>query len=134
MSGEYEQALNYLKKIQNQVVHNKIERWTDILALDFLLNRKKEEAEKKNIKIEIMSRLGKFNIVEEDAVALFGNAIDNAIESCERLEGGTKWIKISIQSIKDMNFIKITNPCNVPPVILKDSIVSIKDNKMMHGW
>ena len=57
-----------------------------------LLNYKVSEAKKKEIRVAISSDQVTFELPDREITALFGNALDNAIEACEKVEEDKKWV------------------------------------------
>lgn len=79
-------------------------------VLDIILNYKLAEAEKRKIKVEVVTeKLNKMEIDENDLCAIFSNLIDNAIEACEYMENEEKWIRILIKNIGEIMIFNISN-------------------------
>lgn len=134
INGEYDKAINYMKTLQTAHVEVGAYKWTGIEIIDFILNYKKEAAEKRGISFVIdADSLMIEGIEEADLCALFGNLLDNAIEGCER-EEGKREIRISIRRIQEMLLIKAVNTCQSVPTRKDGFFLSAKEDKGLHGW
>lgn len=102
--------------------------------LDLLIQKKAEECKKNNIdfQYDVEFTSGDFiNLV--DVGVIFGNIIDNAIESCERLDIPYKKIILCVTQLEKFIVIKIQNP--VQAVIQeKNRLITLKNDKEKHGW
>lgn len=102
--------------------------------LDLLIQKKAEECKKSNIdfQYDVEFTSGDFiNLV--DVGVIFGNIIDNAMESCERLDIPYKKIILCVIQLEEFIVIKIQNP--VQAVIQeKNRLVTLKKDKKKHGW
>ena len=80
-------------------------------AFDALISTKKSYAESKgivfNLKVNVSDQLP---IAPMDCAIIFGNALDNAIEACERLTEGSKCIRFNFMQQEHVYVCKITNP------------------------
>lgn len=102
--------------------------------LDLLIQKKAEECKKSNIdfQYDVEFTSGDFiNLV--DVGVIFGNIIDNAMESCERLDIPYKKIILCVIQLEEFIVIKIQNP--VQAVIQeKNRLLTLKKDKEKHGW
>lgn len=103
-------------------------------ALDVVLTEKGLICKEKNVRLTCMIN-GKNleNMKSSDIYALFGNAIENALESVEKLEEDRRVISL-IESDKDSYFaIRIENYCD-GQVDFEDGLPLTKKNKNYHGF
>lgn len=134
INGEYDKAINYMETLQTTRVEVGAYKWTGIEIVDFILNYKKEAAEKKGISFVIdADSLTIEDMEEADLCALFGNLLDNAVEGCER-ENGEREIRISIRKIRETLMIKAVNTCHTVPPRKDGFFLSSKEDKSLHGW
>ena len=100
------------------------------MALDALLSTKKALAESKdilfNLKVQIPERLP---IEPLDLCVIFGNALDNAIEACDKISEKRE-IDVTIAMQNDFLFCKIINTAQRGGTISKTS----KADKNNHGF
>lgn len=101
-------------------------------AIDALLSEKKDQAHRKGIAVDYHLQIAKNLPLAPDDVCIFlGNALDNAIEACEKIKEGDKQIKVTIVQQEQVIFFKITN--TIAPDAAK-SLASDKDNTLNHGY
>lgn len=82
------------------------------LALEAQLNELEAVAEEKGIITYVdIDVPGKIKIKDEDMSILLGNAIDNAVEALEEVEGNNKRIWASIHYYKGMLQLRLKNDC-----------------------
>ncbi len=84
------------------------------LMVDAILNSKISLATAKGIKVDVKATVPKeLKVQEIDLSVIIGNLIDNAIESCLRIEDDSKrFIRIYIGILKGQLYISITNAVN----------------------
>ena len=131
-SGDYQRAVDYLDDI-NDMNELALTQWTGIPTLDILLNYKVSEAKKKGVRVDIISDQIELNLLDHEMTALFGNALDNAIEACRVVEQEAKWIKVVIRRVKEMTFIKISNPYRNIKMDKKGRLMTTKEDSAHHG-
>lgn len=125
-------GLAYLNSL-SQDYKKSPEKWTGIQVLDMLLNYKKSVAEEKGIEMKITSELIVLPFSEKETIALFGNALDNAIEACEKVETGQRWINVSLRRMQMMTFVEIANTYVPGDLTRNGKLTSAKADKAMHG-
>lgn len=80
-------------------------------VLDAIISTKKAEAERYRIKFNLDVRIPQnLPLSKEDECVIFGNALDNAIEACRKLDTN-RYINISLIFDKDSLMCKIVNSC-----------------------
>lgn len=105
---------------------------TGINSLDILLFDGKIKAEAKGIQFEAVISEGCLSFMkEEDINVIFSNAIINAIEACDKITEGSKYIKIKAGKNLDDVMIYVKN--TVGRERTKGSLHTDKKNKALHG-
>lgn len=136
-SEEYVKAKSYMEGLKNadctSSTNIPLRKWTGIEVLDVLIAHKKSEAERLNIKMDIAADLIELKLEENEIIALFGNALDNSIEACKKIDSENKKIQIIIRKIREMTFIKIRNFYKEEPEEKEGILVSKKKEKSLHG-
>jgi len=128
---DYEGARIYIDEMSQNSIHVCDSIDTGNTALDAVLNTKKAVAEAKGISFETKLEIPKqIFVTPMDICAVFGNALDNAIEACERTNNEDKKINIVIVYRDDKLFCKITNTC---PNQSKGVFKTSKPDKENHG-
>ena len=100
--------------------------------IDYLVNRKIAEAQKKHIRIYTEILLPKDVSVDEDRFStVFLNIVNNAIEACEGIENPD--IHISLKCIKDYFCCEVSNKTNPDEIINNPQLNTTKKDKANHG-
>lgn len=124
-------GIEYVDKIKEVVENSETFFNTGNIALDAILNSKKALAISKNIKFDANLQIPENLWIDAvDICTIFGNALDNAVEACDRVNDREKLIKVDFVYDKDSLICKITNTCNADT---KDSVTS-KQDKTNHGY
>lgn len=133
-NNEIEKIQGYLNELGESVFKGDQMLWTESRILNTILNKKKEEAENKGIRVEIQSDLAfQLPFTDRELCAVFCNLLDNAIEACEAVEEGKRWIEVSLQKQGEMAFVIIGNSIARKPDIRNGFPVSHKPDENMHG-
>jgi sensor histidine kinase regulating citrate/malate metabolism len=133
--GDSEAALKYI----NELVRSRAELYDTVItkrnpALDMLLRRKMQEAIKSRIMLNCIYEAETAIPIDDMSLCLiFGNALDNAIEACEKLpDDEEKRIDVYVAYINNRLVIQIANTS--PPVGIADNHCdTTKEDKLMHG-
>lgn len=114
--GEHEEALNYLKEVGADCRFN-----SQILSIPhpslraFLLSKKsKADAEGIEFKLDVESKLDYFNMRPSDITVIFGNLLDNAIDSVRSAESKTRKITFKIYETRDLYHFEVQD--SGPPI------------------
>ncbi len=109
---------------------------TGNLAVDAVLNYKIAAAQEDGIKFELNLNIPtKFDTNDVKLCGLLGNAIDNAVEACRRIQDRERRIQISMVVQKKNLFIEVKNPYD--GVLLQDGkgkLVTRKAQAVNHGF
>ncbi|MEE0509926.1 MAG: GHKL domain-containing protein [Peptococcaceae bacterium] len=105
---------------------------TGNIALDAVLSTKQTIAEHKGIVFEHHIRIAENLAVDPvDLCVIFGNALDNAIEACERLETADKRIVLDLRQEDSTLFCQLANTA---PPSSDHSLATSKPDKDNHGF
>ena len=103
--------------------------------LDIIVNSKLGEAKAKNIDFTCdVGYVGDTGITDIDMCALVANLLDNAIEACERMEHGERWISVYMQKQQHMFFIEVANSIDKMPVMKHGQFLTEKGDRELHGY
>lgn len=105
-----DQAKQYLKEMIGQFseVQKIIQTGNDII--DAILNEKFQECKKKNISMKVEGIIyASLLISDYDICTILVNAMDNAVEACERVLSDNKWITVSIGTYQEYLHLVISN-------------------------
>lgn len=107
---DYLSGLEYLKNMNNIVEIPEDTLETGNIALDAIINTKRSIAISKNISFVTNIQIPENVFVDPiDICIIFGNALDNAIEACEKIQNNNKKIAVSIVYEDDSIICKIAN-------------------------
>lgn len=134
-AGENEKALEYIESIENISSVQKKSYNTGNIIIDALLNDKKERAEKSGINLIFNGYIPTNGIVNTDLCIIVANAVDNAIEACQK---GNKEERKDIIINSDFRqgyfFFTITNPIFENIKYNKNKILTSKKDQINHGF
>lgn len=106
---------------------------TGNLALDTMLSTKQAVAERNNITFTMRVQISKELFIRPvDQCVIFGNALDNAIEACERCPTDQRFIDVFLVERQGRLICKIVNP--LPPDHAGNSLMTTKADKENHGF
>lgn len=132
-SGDTEGGIKYLDNIDEitrQMSLGSVN--TGNIVIDALVNNKQRIAEEKKIKFTAFLRVPeRLYIDSTDICIIFGNALDNAIEACDKVKDKERWI--SVYAIYENKSLICRFENSAPP----DSDVNLKTtkkNKGEHGF
>jgi len=105
-------------------------------ALDALINTKYNDNKELNIKFKHNIIISAKNKVDNiDLCIIIGNALDNAIEACSKIDKSIeKEIMLKIRQVKDHLAIEMTNPTSEKIEKENGKLVSGKKEKELHGF
>lgn len=131
-SGDMEGGARHVASLMQRVAHVAPSFDTGNTALDAVLSSKKSVAEHKGIDFDINLRIAeKLNADPVDLCMILGNALDNAIEACEKLQTGEKHIILDLRQQGNILFCQIANTA-LPPH--DPSLSTSKPDKENHGY
>lgn len=125
-------ASNYMKKLGEKKIGNSSVIETGNIALDAILSTKIAIAESKKITVNTKIQIPEdMPIDPTDICVIFGNALDNAIEECGRMDTANKRIDITIICRDKAILCKIVNTA---PKCKKCTFGTSKSDKQNHGF
>lgn len=111
--GKTDEALEYLYQTSGELQTKQVMVETHIGSLNAVLSAKRVQAQKYDIIFSVQSSHLYLQIDELDFCVLIANALDNALEACQRLnEGIDKFIILKIQQTALYLTIEVRNPYN----------------------
>lgn len=132
--GNIDEAIKFLNDCNSMVSTSDVLYHTGSPVIDSLLFDKASQVKDKNITINFNGVFPENPMNNADLCAVFGNIIDNAIESCLKLpEASNKNIEIFLTKNRDYLFITCINPSPDNVEINDNSITTTKNNKKEHG-
>ena len=108
--GRIEELHQYLGELGTEMGANSGQILTGIEEIDFMIDQKGREAKALGIEMEIdVPLLKSMPVSPKEAVSLFGNLLDNALEACKRSGDEEKWIRLTIRISHQILLLKIEN-------------------------
>lgn len=125
-----------LREIENAILIYDSVAKTGNEALDLILTEKSLYCERHNVKISYIVDAEKLSMIGElDLYSLFGNAIDNAVESVINVADEEKRIiSLNVGTAGDLLSIHIDNYVETSPVFEDGLPVTTKESREYHGY
>lgn len=131
---EYERAATYMEKLREPVKEMEEMFFSGNRIIDLIINDKKRAAADKNIKFEMeIDQVGDLPVADQDICVVMANLLDNAIEACEHIENGEKWIHINIKRDRNIFLIGIENSFQNTIIQKNGKLISNKAEIERHG-
>lgn len=134
--GKGAEAVRYLRQLDDRMEQGRAEVQTGSVFVDALLSPKYHQAKRLGIDISIsMSVPAEDEVAPADICCLLANALDNAVEACQR--GGREdtsagWVKMKSKMHKKYWVFEISNSIHVPPAVDRGMFLSSK-RKQAYG-
>ncbi len=133
-SNDIEMAKVYLNRFSGHINTGETIIHTGNSIVDALIADKYEIALEYNINFEFDGIIPSDVIDPVDLCIIFGNALDNAIESCMKISlSQYKNIKIMTRQSGDMLFVSMTNPVLEKVKIKNGIVMTSKSDTSLHG-
>lgn len=131
--GNHQQALEHLKNYSSEIKGIGDVCYTGISSLDAVINLKGRTATEKGIAFQTKVSINEHIQIDEYVLCrIFGNALDNAIEACERIDADEKFILLSlIQNEENILKISLSNSSHE---MIEDKFTTEKNNAKLHGF
>lgn len=125
---------NYINNIEKKLDEYSAVFDTGNITLNIILLEKKELCIEKGIDFTININFSDCNFIkEEDTCSIFANALDNAIEACEKIKDDDKKIKLQGMVLNKFFVIKITNTKSNDILLKNNAFLTTKEDKEFHG-
>lgn len=130
--GDCEGALAYLEGMREKAAYHEKYFETGNITLDAILNTKRQIAQSKGIDFAVRLQIPENLFMDPiDICIIFGNALDNAIEACDRMQGGDRWIKVSLVYEEKALLCKISNSAEKTE---NGFLQTAKEGRQKHGF
>lgn len=128
--NKYDEAKQHINQLYKDVEKVTSVCYTGNSAVDSIINLKGDYARSRNI--SFLSKI-KVNTIDFDTIGvcrILGNALDNAIEACERMDIDEKCVCAAIHQLENKLIIEIENT-SLPVDV--NNLITSKENKSAHG-
>ena len=131
-----EKSTRYLEQMEKEIKSYEAQNKTGNKVLDAVLTSKSLYCQNKGIGLTCVADGTLLNFIAEmDISALFGNVLDNAIESVEKLDAPEKrLIHLYVAQQKNFLCIKIENYCEEKLTFRNGMPQTTKKDKRFHGF
>ena len=134
--NDSEKRSEFLDRMEADIAAYELENKTGNSVLDTLITGKSMYCKKHGITMTVVadgSLLGFMDAM--DICSIFGNALDNAIESVMKTEDKEKrLIHLSVSKVKSFVMIRIENYFEGALMVADGDFVTTKGDKSSHGW
>lgn len=130
---DYSKIVNYVKDVLNTEVNYSYQEYTSYRLVDILIDDSIKYLRSLGTTIELDINYSDFSKMKDsDLSILFGNLLDNVIESVK--ESNDKFVYFSIKEVKGYIKIEIINSSDNEPSINGDTIISSKKGTNERGF
>ena len=132
--GQIDGARAYLDNLEQDLdgIHTLAE--TGNVSVDAILNAKLSLVLKKEIELNFKAEVPQALTVSDiDLCVILGNLIDNAVESCERVEEDRRFLRLYIGVLKKQLYLSITNATAETVRKIDAAYISAKRGNHGHG-
>jgi sensor histidine kinase regulating citrate/malate metabolism len=135
-SGEIEYVTEKMNELCSNILNTISISNTGNDALDALINSKYKKINEIGAEFTTNIFMGAESGIDDvDLCILIGNALDNAIEACERInDGDERWIKLKIAQIDDNLSMELTNTSSDNRIVKNSALPTMKKDKYFHGF
>jgi len=129
-----EEGLSYLQSVLDSMYYSKEYAKSGNNTVDSILNYKVDEAEKHNIKVDLVLNIPeKLSIKPFDLCVVIGNLFDNAIEATSKLDENRR-IEISIELDRNILYINFNNTYDGNLVYKENRLYTTHEDIENHGF
>lgn len=131
---QYEEAEKFLEAYVAQYEKSQGKVWTGLSFLDFLINYKKEEMDKKHINFQLSLDVYDYPFEDRELGTVLGNLLDNAIEACQKCKEEDRFIHLQIRNLKKIFILQLDNSSIKEPQLCRDGrFLTDKKDTNAHG-
>ena len=133
--ADTEKSMGYLEQMEREIRIYETQNKTGNKVLDAVLMTKSVYCQKKGIELKIMVDGELLSFMEDmDVSSLFGNMLDNAIESAEKQKEGKRLVGLYVSGEKQFLRIRIQNYCEEKIRFKNGMPLTTKKDKRYHGY
>lgn len=133
---DVQQIHSYVRSLRQELQSFESLFRTGNQLMDIILSQKAEECQKKKIQLVPTVDGQALSMLEAtDLCTIFGNALDNAIESCEKVaEENLRRITLKVCTVQGFLAIYVENPCTEEPRSEGGRFLTTKRDAENHGY
>ena len=128
-----DEAIKYLNDFNNITGNDTVIK-TGNTVVDAIISDKSSDLQRHNINISFTGIIPYDAMNISDLCIAFGNALDNAIEACSKMQPeSAKNISVEVHQVNNLLIIKLTNPVFQKVEINNNTANTSKDDPLSHG-
>lgn len=132
--GQSESAREYLDRLENDLDGIRALAETGNVSVDAILNAKLSLVLKKEIALSFKAEVPQSLTVSDiDLCVILGNLIDNAVESCEKVSEGERFLRLYIGVFRKQLYLSVTNATAETVRKIDAAYISTKRGSHGHG-
>ena len=132
--GQTDGAREYLDRLEEDLDAIRALVETGNVSVDAILNAKLSLVLKKGIALSFKAAVPQnLTVSDIDLCVILGNLIDNAVESCERVEEDRRFLRLYIGVLKKQLYLSITNATAETVRKIDAAYISAKRGNHGHG-
>ncbi len=132
--GQIAEARTYLDSLEEDLDGIRALAETGNASLDAILNAKLSLVLKKEIELNFKAEVPKSLTVSDiDLCVILGNLIDNAVESCEKVTEGSRFLRLYIGVFRRQLYLSVTNATTETVRKIDAAYISTKRGNHGHG-
>ncbi len=133
-TGQAAEARTYLDSLENDLDGIRALAETGNVSVDAILNAKLSLVLKQGIDLNFKATVPKnLTVSDIDLCVILGNLIDNAMESCEKVEEGGRFLRLYIGVLKQQLYLSISNATSENVRKIDAAYISAKRGNHGHG-
>lgn len=123
----------YIEGIVNDLEETNQIGKTSNKLLDLIISKYNYICDKEGIVFEKNIHQSNLSFINDnDLTSIFNNLFDNAIEAAKSSK--KKTILFSLNKVRNMLVIDVTNSCDTPPIVKNHKLISTKKDSNLHGY
>jgi len=132
--GQTAEARTYLDSLEEDLDNIRALAETGNVSLDAILNAKLSLVLKKEIALNFKAEVPQSLTVSDiDLCVILGNLIDNAVESCEKVTEGSRFLRLYIGVFRKQLYLSVTNATAEAVRKIDAAYISSKRGNHGHG-
>jgi len=132
--GQAAEARTYLDSLEEDLDNIRALAETGNVSLDAILNAKLSLVLKKEIELNFKAEVPQSLTVSDiDLCVILGNLIDNAVESCEKVTEGNRFLRLYIGVFRKQLYLSVTNATAETVRKIDAAYISSKRGNHGHG-
>lgn len=133
VKGKEEEALSYLKEMNQSMEQTSGNRYSGFSVIDFMLDYKIQLAKKEGIAFFLDIQVLFCPLKQDEMCILLGNLLDNAIEAVRGLDRKKREIRVRMMTPNNMFLLEIQNPYEGMRKKVQERYLTTKSDQNLHG-